>query len=259
MFGPVTRRLLRDAGRHGPVALMYHSVQVGEPDWRWAVSQRRFRAHLDVLLEAGWSTVPFSALGGGQALPARSVAITFDDGYLDNLAAVEALTERRMTATWFVVSGEIGGRARWLRGARASMPLLSALDLQTMCAAGMEIGSHTRSHECLPSLDEYALADEVAGSRRELEDLLGCEVTSFAYPYGAHDPASVQAVAQAGYRAACTTRSGWALRQKDPLRINRLTMYADDGEASLARKLALGSNDGDWLAVARYGLSRFRF
>lgn len=81
-----------------------------------------------------------------------------------------------------------------------------------MLANGMEVGSHTVSHTRMTELDDMNLMRELAHSKATLEDLLGSPVDSFAYPYGDWDTRCAEAVQQAGYSAACTTRTGWALR-----------------------------------------------
>jgi peptidoglycan/xylan/chitin deacetylase (PgdA/CDA1 family) len=106
----------------------------------------------------------------------------------------------------------------------------------------MEIGAHSRTHPDLTLLTGAALADEVAGARRELEDLLGRPVRSFAYPYGAHTTATVEAVVAAGYSHACTTRAGRIDPRDGPWRIRRITLTAGDDADELVRKLWLGAN-----------------
>jgi hypothetical protein len=99
---------------------------------------------------------------------------------------------------------------------------------------------------------------ELADSKVTLEDLLGTAINSFAYPYGVWDARCAEAVAQAGYSAACTTRSGWALRDRNPYLLRRLCVFNTDTPSTLARKLYLGSNDASWEAMARYGIHRMR-
>ena len=67
-----------------------------------------------------------------------------------------------------------------------------------------------------------------------------------------------QAVQRAGYRTACTTRTGWALRDGDPYRLRRLTVFNTDTASTLARKLYLGSHDVRWSDLARYATRRLR-
>jgi len=259
MIDPISRYFHRSAGQHGPVMLMYHSVMPGNgtPDWPWAVSLRRFRSQLDFLSEEGWATPTMVELvAAPEKWTGRTAVITFDDGYVDNLVAWEELQKRDMRATWFMVSGSIARESAWPADGRPAGRLLNAAELRAMQASGMEIGSHTANHVRLTEADDYLLRAELSDSKTALEDALGGEISSFAYPYGAWDERCVNAVRAAGYRAACTTRTGWALRDGDPCQLRRLTMFNTDTAGSLARKLCFGSNDVSWQAVTRYALQR---
>jgi peptidoglycan/xylan/chitin deacetylase (PgdA/CDA1 family) len=250
---PITARLLGNSGQHGSVALMYHSVVpgTGTPDWRYAVSMQQFRAQLDLLQGEGWHTHRLDELGA-KPLPARSVVITFDDGYLDNFAAFEELVKRGMTASWFVVSRDIGGNAAWQDSGSPQLPMLSASQLREMQAGGMEIGAHSHTHRRLTQCDDAGLVSELTQSTATLENLLQRPVTSLAYPYGAHDDRVVAAARVAGYQTACTTRTGWAQAGNDPLQIRRLSIHADDSLSRFARKLAFADNAVDWLSLLNY-------
>ncbi|MFU2485922.1 polysaccharide deacetylase family protein [Thauera sp. WH-1] len=256
---PLTAALHRRTGEHGPVMLMYHSVRPGKgtPDWTWAVSRGSLEAQLDFLDAEGYATPTLAELLDRPAT-GRSVVITFDDGYADNLAACEALARRGMRATWFIVTGSIGRPPAWPADGRPAGRLLDADELRQMRAAGMEIASHGVTHARLPTLDDERLEHELADSKAALESLLGNPVSSFAYPYGEWDARCARAVRQAGYRAACTTRSGWAMRDGDPFALRRLTVTNLDTVASLARKLCFGSHDVGWADVARYAWQRLR-
>ncbi|MBI3431377.1 MAG: polysaccharide deacetylase family protein [Hydrogenophilales bacterium] len=259
---PLSRALHRQAGQHGPIMLMYHAVTPGKdaPVWPWAVSMRRFRDQLDFLATEGYATPTMGELAAtpAKAWPGRTAVITFDDGYADNLAACEELQKRGMRATWFIVSGSIGQAPRWPEDGRPAGRLLNAGELREMQANGMEIGSHTVSHVRLTGLDDAHLMQELTHSRTTLEDLLGNAVGSFAYPYGDWDARCAAAVQQAGYAAACTTRTGWALRDKTPYQLRRLTVFNTDTPGSFARKLYFGSHDVRWRDIARYALRRIQ-
>jgi peptidoglycan/xylan/chitin deacetylase (PgdA/CDA1 family) len=257
MLDPITSHLLRNSGHHGAVALMYHSVVpgTGTPGWRYAVSMQRFRGQLDLLQGEGWHTHRLDELGA-KPLPARSVVITFDDGYQDNFAAFTELARRGMTASWFVVSRDIGLSTGWQDAGSPQLPLLDAAQLREMHAAGMEIGAHSHTHCRLTECDNIALAEELTHSKATLEALLNAPVTSLAYPYGIHDDRVVEAARAAGYAAACTTRSGWAMRGGDPLRIRRLSVFDQDTLGAFARKLAFADNNVSWLALLRYAKQR---
>jgi peptidoglycan/xylan/chitin deacetylase (PgdA/CDA1 family) len=225
--------------------LMYHSVMPGHnvPDWPWAVSASRFEAQLDALQAGGWHTVTQSELASDAHLPARTVAITFDDGYADNLFACEALARRGMCATWFIVSGFIGKTPRWTADGRPPQRLLDASELRDMQRVGMEIGAHSVSHRRLTELDDMTMELEVADSRKILAETLGTSVSSFAYPYGDWDARCAKAVEAAGYGSASTTRTGWAKRDDNPYTLRRLTVFNTDTASTLIRKVSLGSHE----------------
>lgn len=258
---PLTRIIHRGAGQHGPVMLMYHSVAPGNgtPEWPWAVSMQRFRKQLDFLAAEGWATPTMNELvAAPERWTGRTAVITFDDGYVDNLAAWEELQHRGMRATWFMVSGSIGREPTWPTDGRPSGRLLDVTELRAMQTTGMEIGSHTVNHVRLTEVNDNQLRAELTDSKAVLEDALGSEVSSFAYPYGIWDARSVNAVREAGYRAACTTRTGWALRDGDPCQLRRLSVFNSDTASSLARKLYFGSNDVSWRRLSAYAMSRLR-
>jgi peptidoglycan/xylan/chitin deacetylase (PgdA/CDA1 family) len=255
---PISARLLRSGHASGSLALMYHSVAPGSgtANWRYAISMQRFRAQLDVLQGEGWRTCQLADMAGA-ALPPRSVVITFDDGYQDNFAAFEELAKRGMTASWFVVSRDIGARAAWQDSGSPQLPMLNATQLREMQAGGMEIGAHSHTHRRLTQCDDAALSSELNLSKSILENILHVPVSSLAYPYGAHDTRVAKAAQAAGYRAACTTRSGWAQLGNDPLQIRRLSIYADDSPSRFARKLAFADNNVNWWRILRYAFRQF--
>lgn len=262
MIDPITRYLHRNAGTHGPVILMYHAVTPGcaRPSWPWAVSARQFCEQLDFLVSEGYATPTMSELVAAPTRfrASRTAVITFDDGYADNLPACEALHKRGMRASWFIVTGSIGHEPAWPSDGRPPGRLLDATELREMHAAGMEIGSHTVNHVRLPDIDAAHLMKELVDSKTALEDLLGHTVESFAYPYGAWDARCAGAVKQTGYAAACTTRTGWALRDNTPYQLRRLTIFNTDTASSLARKLYFGSHRVAWRDLAGHALRKLR-
>ena len=259
LIDPVSRSLLKrvQANGRGPVLLMYHGTPDDEPASRFSTRAARFAAQLDLLQACGWHTARICDLDDPAALPERTAVITFDDGYADNFrGGFEALARRGMTASWFIVSGCVGTQAQWLDLPPAQRRMLSPGQLQEMHSAGMEIGSHTRTHADLEKLATHRLDEEIRGARTDLEDLLGTAVTSFAYPYGRFRPAAVDAVQAAGYRHACTTRAGWYRNSDNALQLRRVAIYRHDSVSSFARKLVFANHDVGWSSVARYAGAR---
>ncbi len=94
------------------VILMYHRVDDVELDpWGLAVSPRHFDHHLQVLRERSRPLSLAGMLNARQRgrLPRRSVVVTFDDGYADNLYhAAPLLMRHQIPATVFVTVGGTG-------------------------------------------------------------------------------------------------------------------------------------------------------
>lgn len=264
---PFSRRLFKGAGlipvseRRGPVILMYHSIepQGQRPPTEWAVTAKNFRKQIQLLKEEGWNTARVCDLLKAELLPPRTVVITFDDGYANNFkSGFEVLSEYEMQATWFIVTQDIGKHARWLNQNQLVSPMLSATQILEMAHAGMEIGSHTRRHLRLSELDLGTIWDEVWGSKKEMEDILGLPVISFAYPYGEFNEDCVTAVKKAGYRVACTARPGWFGSDPDLLRVRRVAVFSHDDLSTFARKLAFADNNVEWGRMAKYAVGRLK-
>ena len=166
-------------------------------------------------------------------LPAHSYVITVDDGFRD---CVEPLLRHAdVRPQLFVPTQEVGGRS-WWAGAE---PLASWEELERLAEAGVAIGSHTRRHASLPGLEPAALADELEGSRHDLEERLP-SVPLLAYPHGRSDAASRSAAAAAGYRAAFTTQPGRNGAGTDPYRLRRIGVKAWDSRLSFLWKVVTG-------------------
>lgn len=190
------------------------------------VTAERLAAHVRTLRRLGYV---FTTVTESLAHPAERVAcVTFDDGYVDNLAeAGPVLAALDVPATVFVVTADVGGRGvRWIeeRGATEPADLLSWEELRTLRERGWEIGSHAHDHRRLARLPAEEQARLVAESSRALETGLGARPTAFAYPYGSYDRDTIAAVREAGFQCAVTTRRGRARDGDDPFQLPRLAL-----------------------------------
>lgn len=197
--------------------LLYHSVaqQDGGGLGGYNVTPAEFAQHVDELVASGRCVIPFAELGARMAARTlgteRLCAITFDDGYADNLPACRLLAERGLPATVFVTTGYVGEPG-----------LLSHDQLRELAALpGIDVGAHSVTH---PHLDAIAASDverEVVESRLALEEILEAEVRTFAYPHGAFDANARGAVESAGFVAAAAVKNALSHADDDPLAISR--------------------------------------
>jgi peptidoglycan/xylan/chitin deacetylase (PgdA/CDA1 family) len=104
-------RKLRRQFKPGAVILLYHRIIDISPDlYALTVSPEHFAQHLEYLRQTchPMRLLDLAAAIQQHALPQRSVAITFDDGYRDNYSqALSLLKAAEVPATVFVVSGAI--------------------------------------------------------------------------------------------------------------------------------------------------------
>jgi len=209
--------------------LMYHQIDVpppsGTPLRGLVVSPGAFARQMLLLKLLGYRGLSMRDLepyltGGKQG---RVVGITFDDGYQNNLHhALPVLRKHGFTATCYAVSSKIGGTNSWDQGLVAEKPLMTQADWRAWLAGGMDIGSHTRTHADLNQASTEQAREEIAGSKRELETTLGCEVRHFCYPYGRFGAEHSQMAREAGYVTATTTRRGRMHGGDDPMTLRRV-------------------------------------
>lgn len=246
--------------------LMYHRLGAAKNDWerKYCVSERLFTAHMDALARAGWHALALPEfvnwLDGELELHKLAFLLTFDDGFqsVHDLAA-PVLARKGWPATVFLVSALLGQTDAWCarqNPAGRTYPLMGPEHIREMRKHGFTFQSHTRTHADLPSLDDDALRQELAGSRAELQSVLGESVDCMAYPYGRLDDRVVRATRAAGYRAAFSTQPGFNRRDIDRFRLRRLDVFGNDSAAALTRKITLGTNDGSIAHALKYRLTR---
>lgn len=236
------------------VVLFYHAVR--EQD------RGSFAAQMKLLKES--TTVIDAAHTGPLSAGPRYTAITFDDAFVsvrDN--ALPALAELSLPATIFAPSGKLGSNPDWdMESAYAAdrqERVMTAGELRALPPL-IRVGSHSVSHPHMPRLSDDQLAAELRDSKAALADALGCEITSFAYPYGEHDDRVLAATRGAGYSHAfgifpspVRTDSGALLRGRitispsdSPLqfRLKICGAYAWMTHASRLKRLLLARRNG---------------
>lgn len=192
-------------------ALMLHSIAVPESreEASYYISPRRFHRLMNCLHLAGYKAATLSEWLHDE-VPEKHVLITFDDAYDDLYCELLPLViERQYKPVIYVVADRIGASNIWDQASGLCARNLLTLDqIREMQKYGVEFGSHSLTHPRLTEVTDAQLQCEVRDSKLKLEDLLGVEITSFAYPFGGVDRRVHSAVAAAGYKLAFTTIPG---------------------------------------------------
>jgi peptidoglycan/xylan/chitin deacetylase (PgdA/CDA1 family) len=188
--------------------LAYHSLSVSLAET--AILPEIFEEHLGYLRKEGVSFVSLEQVvewrrlshvqvksvqkNSATALPKKSVAITFDDGYADfETTALPILEKYRVPVTLFIVGDAEGSRT----ALGNEVPLMDARALERVHAHPLvTLAYHSLTHANLAKLRGDALAQEVQPIFPE-----GLLAKYFAFPGGNYSKAAIAAVHDAGYDA----------------------------------------------------------
>lgn len=238
------------------VVLVYHRLAETEDDpYGQAVRPETFARHLEVLAREH----PIRPLRDlvERRYEDGAVAVTFDDGYADNLTIPASLPVTVFVTVEPVLDGgrfwwdEIAGLedrerlhtrlkglpGRERRGRLASLEKdgadrgrpLTPDELRDLASRpGVEIGAHTLSHPSLARLPAAEQERELRGSKARLEELLGRPVPLLAYPFGKPGDVSEETedlARRAGYRAAFTTVPRRLVPSSPPFALPRLIVH----------------------------------
>ncbi len=190
--------------------LLYHRVsQVKEDPHQMIVSPENFRDQLAVLKES------FNIVSLDKKIDQikngnlhESIAITFDDGYMDNYTiALPLLRDACVPATVFITVGAIVSQARFAWDTdRPHSRVLTLMQLYYLSMDQLiDIGSHTLSHVALSKLSTEQQYTEMYQSKGWLEHVLQRDVKYLSYPFGSLGDFTHQTMALAestGYKAA---------------------------------------------------------
>jgi peptidoglycan/xylan/chitin deacetylase (PgdA/CDA1 family) len=236
--------------RRGTVILMYHAIgRNGEPPSRYIVPERRFRSQMAWLKRAGYTVIGLDDLvqcmREHRLPPAKSVVLTFDDGYRDNLElALPVLKRFGYPWTLFLLS-RAGAHNGWDEA--GGLQERELIDIHEAASfGGGSVGAHTRTHVDLVAVSPEKAKREIVGSKAELEGALAKPVTLFAYPYGSVNEAVRRLVQEAGFEAACTITPGPNRPATDPYMLHRSEIDGRDSLLRFATLLSVGDIRLSW-------------
>ncbi len=177
--------------------LAYHSLDPERFRNKLAIRPELFRRHMEWIRQDHSRVISLEACAKAaweEDLWERQVAITFDDGYLDNYErAFPILKEFGFAAAFFVTAEDIG------------KPGFMTWDMLREMAAvpGIEIGSHAREHKALSDVPDQEAWASLVSSKKILEEKLGREVRAVSYPCGSFNDRILEMVRGAGYTYGC--------------------------------------------------------
>ncbi|MCU0666581.1 MAG: polysaccharide deacetylase family protein [Candidatus Omnitrophica bacterium] len=205
--------------KYAPVVLMYHMVYPqAESRYKAAIRDVTFAAQMRFLHKHQYKVVTLQALTElikrKEKIPAKTIAITFDDGYNDNLHyAFPILKKYNFPVTIFIIVDEAGVNPQKLNWRQIKLMQDSGL---------VTFGSHCLGTEPLTNLQPFEQKRQIVESKRILENRLGAQVKFFSYPEGKFTAPIRQMVIDAGYAAAVATTPGVNYPNDDIFAIKRV-------------------------------------
>jgi peptidoglycan/xylan/chitin deacetylase (PgdA/CDA1 family) len=234
--GTVTGTATGRPGTERVPILMYHVINPpppGAPFPGLYVSSSEFSAQMQALANAGYHAITQDQMWAywkrGVPLSAgKPIVVSFDNGYQSQYTNALPVLRRL---------GWVGDENIQLTGLPPSQGGLSETQVKGLVAAGWELDTQGISHADLIALNATQLAEQVAGSRKTIQQRYGVPVNWFCYPSGHYNATVIAAVKSAGYTGSTTVVPGWAGPESDPYRLPRLRVLGGTSPESLLSEL----------------------
>lgn len=165
--------------------LMYHSLTADSNlSSGLTISIAKFKEQFQYLKDEGYTTFHFKDLENNieEKLPQKSVIITFDDVYVNQLElAVPLLESFNFKACFYVPFKYVNGHNDWDEGLK---PIMSVEQLKSLDRNVIELGMHSYAHGNFKSMTLEAIERDFVKANQFITDN-GLDIhQTIAYPYG---------------------------------------------------------------------------
>ena len=219
--------------------LAYHKISPHIEFGLTTIHPEIFEKQLQLIQKSGFKPLTFIDLHANPLLPDKPVIITFDDGYESLYQyALPILKNYGFKAVIYVLSDYIGKINNWeAYKIQRHHRHLNVDQIQELVDSGFEIGSHGKSHNYLPALNNYQLHQELMVSKKEISDITGGDIISFCYPYGVSNMQIEENVKKSGYHFAVGNLELGSIKAPRNFHIGRRSIYAIDSMRVFEQKL----------------------
>lgn len=202
--------------------ILYHSVTESKKESDLeenTIDRKLFESQLDFLFFEKFNVIScedaVKLLVNKKRFPPKTVAIAFDDGYLNICKnAMPALKKRNFPATLFISTDFL------IKDGLKNGPYLSISEIVELRKTGLiDFGCHGKTHKMLSALDKESLDCEISDAKNTLKNITGSDICLFAYPYGhsaSYNRKAIDKIRSAGFLGAFTTIFGFNGYARDP-------------------------------------------
>jgi peptidoglycan/xylan/chitin deacetylase (PgdA/CDA1 family) len=229
--------------------LCYHQFVNGNAFGKkdtYKISLPEFEKQLEFLRDNGYNVISMDDflqfLDGKKKLPEKAVMITIDDGYESiYTGAYPLLLKYKYPATIFVYY-------KFIRpDERSHESALTVAQILEMKKSGLiSVGSHsythdgplTSRHKIKTDADYLAfLKREIITAKSSIEKMLGIQLETMAYPFGAYSTESNEFVKKAGFKAGFSVVPSYNTAATDRFSLRRTIIYNSTNVARLKKIL----------------------
>ena len=235
--------------RNKVTILLFHDIDVSGAEQTFEYLSRAYNiisleTYIDAHRMKDYSKIPKDAL-----------ILTFDDGHIGNYKILPVIKKYNIPITIFLTASIINtNRHFWFMyptetisksalKAKTNLERLELLaaegfyqnrefnDSQALSKKQIEemnpyvnMQSHTLFHPILPQCNNLEAKNEIAESKKVLEEVYGLNINTIAYPNGDYSDRDIKIVKEAGYSCGITVDFGFNTLESDIFRLKRISV-----------------------------------
>lgn len=188
--------------------ILYHRIQpyqiaIEKGQQNLTVDNAIFEGQMQYLAAQNYHAISseelVNALKNKQQLPAKSIIVTFDDGYKDHFDYVYPILQKYNIKGEFMIP----------TGLIETLGYMSWQDIEAMAKSPLvSFTNHTFSHFPVDQGSSEKVREEVTTARKQLQEHIGKDIAIFTYPYGSFNDMAINELRLLGFVAALTTNAG---------------------------------------------------
>lgn len=224
-----------------PVLMYHHILKKDEnifPKNNMIVNLESFKEQMNYLYRNGYQTISLSDMEayirGTIKLKEKTLLITFDDGLKTNhLYALPIFKEYGFQAGAFIITGRVPNSPHAFNPEINQS--VSLLELEEM-KSHFQLGSHTHALHQLTNNQSLVLVNhpnDVLSDFSTSKEFL--KTPYFCYPFGQYNAKTIDLLKRAGYRAAYSTKAGYATTASNIYEIPRFGVYPYTSKAEFEK------------------------
>ncbi|MBT6755143.1 MAG: polysaccharide deacetylase family protein [Gammaproteobacteria bacterium] len=156
-----------------------------------------------------------------------TLSITIDDGYKDNIDAIDILNKYDIPFSLYVTTNTLN-----------TAEYLSSDDVKSLsCLSNCEIGSHCYDHIRLDTLSNEKILYQLSESKRILENIISCRVIGISYPYGSYNEYVLSVLETIGYDYAACSIKGKNTKETSNYLLRRSEVVQSDSLSTITNKI----------------------